>query len=307
MKLKVFKAFGATWAFLFRHGLDVLKIVWLPILAQLAAFFLLIPGYARGTIGLLMEPPNDPSEALGILMPAYGQMALFYIIVAFTSAPMFVALTRLVLRGERPGLFYAGWGADEWRTLAGWAVLCAVGAGLVAAFYVLGAVTSALAATGPGPGVLLNILGAVVVALAGVWIYVRFSVLTPATIDLKKIPLAQAWERTEDDFWPLVGFWALWIVLLIIVYVALFNYLTPPGVFAAYAGVTTPDEMIEAQYRANEALLKSYDLSDSANVMRLVVGNAINFVSLILMAIGGAVVWRMMTAPNSEANPAPAA
>jgi hypothetical protein len=307
MKLKVFKAFGATWAFLIRHGLDVLKIVWLPVLAQLAAFFALIPGYARGTIGLLMAPPNDPSEAWGVLVPAYGQMALFYVVVAFTSAPMFVALTRLVLRGERPGLFYAGWGADEWRTLAGWAVLCAIGAGLAATFYVLDVITDALAAMGPGPGVLLNILGAVAVFLVGVWIYVRLSTLTPATIDLKKIPLSQTWERTEDDFWPLVGFWALWSVLLVIVYVALFGYLTPPGVFAAYAGVTTPDEMIEAQYRANEALLKSYDLSDSANVMRLVVGNVINFVTLILMAIGGAIIWRMMTQTPAETQPESAA
>ena len=99
MKLKVFKAFAATWAFLFRHSLDVLKIVWLPVALQLAAFFALIPGYTRATVGLLMEPPEDPSQAMAILAPAYGQLALFYVVVVLASAPLFVALTRLVLRG----------------------------------------------------------------------------------------------------------------------------------------------------------------------------------------------------------------
>jgi hypothetical protein len=307
MKLKVFKAFGATWAFLIRHVLDVLKIVWLPMALQLAAFFALIPGYTRATIALLMEPPNNPSEAWGVLAPAYGQLTLFYIIVALTSVPMFVALTRLVLRGERPGFFYIGWGADEWRTLAGWAALCIVGAGLAVAFFVLNMITGALAAMGPGPGVLLNILGALAVALVGIWIFVRFSVLTPATIDLRKVAISQTWEKTEDDFWALVGFWAVWAVIIVVMQIALIGYLTPPGVFDAYSGVTTPDEMIEAQYRANEAMLKGYDLSDSGNITRLVVGNVLGFVIFILTAIAGAIAWRMMTDPSSEAKPAPVA
>jgi hypothetical protein len=306
MKLKVFKAFAATWAFLIQHGLDVLKIVWLPIVLQLAAFFALIPAYTRTSISILMEPPDDPSQVMAMMAPAYGQLALFYIIVALTSAPMFVALTRLVLRGEKPGLFYVGWGADEWRTLAGWAALCAVGAGLVIAFFVLGAITGALATMGPGPGVLLNILGAIIVGLVGIWIFVRLSTLTPATIDLRKVALSQTWERTEDEFWALAGFWAIWTVIAIVVQVALIGYLTPPGVFDAYAGVTTPDEMIEAQYRANEAMLKGYDLSDGGNITRLVVGNVIGFVILILTAIGGAIAWRMMTDAPANTQSAPA-
>lgn len=309
MKLKVFKAFAATWAFLFQHGLDVLRIIWLPLALQIAAYYALMPGFLMGTSMMSAEPPADGAEAWTRLSPHLLPFLGFLLVACFTTIIIYAGLTRLIVRGEKPKLpFLLSWGADEWRLLGGWAIITALFVGVVIALQIVAALVGALGLLGQGPvTIILGFIGALVVIGAGVWAGVRLSLFAPATIAEQKIGIRTSWDKTEDDFGRLLGFWLLWVVLTVIVQFATFGLVTPPEYFEAMnsGGFGSPEEMRETMRAANEALARGYDLSTPGNALRMLWAFLLNFVYGVIGAVAGAVVWRMMTDVPAEANQAP--
>ncbi len=308
MKLKVFKAFAATWAFLIQHALDVLKIVWLPLVLQLAAYYALMPGFLMESSMMGAEPPADGTEAWTRLAPHILPFLGFLLVAIVTSIMMYAGLTRLIVRGEKPKLpFLLSWGADEWRLLGGWAIMAAVFLGVVIALQIVTMLVAALGLLGQGPvTILLSFVGALIVICAGIWAVVRLSLFAPATIAEQKIGIRASWEKTDDDFWNLLGFWLLWIVLSVIVQFLTFGLVTPPEYFEVMSGgFGSPEEMEETMRAANEALARGYDLSTPGNALRMLWAFLLNFVYGVIGAVAGAVVWRMMTDVPAEANQAP--
>jgi len=303
MKLDISKAIGRTFTFLFRNIGDVLRIAWLPILLQLAAFFLLMPGYVRGT-GALATTAGDPdaaAQAMAQALPAFGLVGLFYLVTLVTSVPMVVGLTRLVLKGEKPKApFYIGWGNDETKLVAGWLIFAAMVVGLVIVIQFGSVLLRGL--LGPGPlAVAIIFLINIVLVVAIFILCVRLSLLAPATVATGKMSLRDSWERTDDDFWNFLGFWLLYIVVFTIVYFVLyFTFLLPPGYFESFQGMDPrdPESMTEGMRKANEVMVRSYDLNDMGNVARLTVSAVIGPLGGIITSIAGASAWKLVTDPN---------
>jgi hypothetical protein len=298
MKLKVFKAFAATWAFLFQHALDVLRIIWLPVVLQVAAYYALMPGFLMETSMMGADPPADGGEAWTRLAPHILPFLGFLLVACVTTIILYAGLTRLIVRGEKPKLpFLLSWGADEWRLLAGWTIILALFVGVIVALQLVAMFVGALGLLGQGPiTIILSFGGALVVICAAIWAGVRLSLFAPATIAEQKIGIQISWERTEDEFWNLLGFWVLWVVLAIIVQFATFGLVTPPEYFEVMSGgFSSPEEMRETMREANEALARGYDLSVPGNALRMLWAFLINFVFGVFGTAAGAVAWRMMT------------
>ena len=311
MKLKVFKAFAATWAFLFRHGLDVLKIIWLPVLIQIGAYYGLAPGFLMESTMLGADPPADGAEAWARLSPHILPFLGFLLVTFGTTIIVYAGLTRLIVRKEKPRLpFLLSWGADEWRLLTGWAIFVAVFIGVFIVFNIVSGIVDALGLLGQGPiTIILRAIGAIVVILAGVWIGVRLSLFAPATVAERKVGIRTSWEKTEDDVWALLGFWLLWFVLAIIVQFLTFNLVTPPEYFEAMrdGGFSSPEEAQQTMRAGNEALARGYDLSQPGNGLRMLWSYLINMVFGVVSTVAGAVAWRMMTDTSAETKPNSAA
>ena len=303
MKLDISKALGRTFAFIFGNILDVLRIIWLPTAIQLTAFFLLMPGYVRGTAALAV--PGEPEEAAEVMskaIPAFGLLGLFMLIAFATSVAMVIGLTRLVLNGEKPRLpFYAGWGADEWRLAGGWALFFVVVGCLVIALQFGGLLLRGVLGQGPQAGIIVLLVN--LILLGGiVWVSVRLSLLAPATVVNRKIGLGISWEKTDDEFWSFFGFWAIFAVIFGIAYVVLyFTYLLPPGYFASFEGMDPTDRstVLEAMRKANDVMVRSYDLSNIDNVMRLTIGALFGPIAGAVIAVAGAAAWKV-TADTPE-------
>jgi hypothetical protein len=306
MKLRVFTAVGTTFAFLVQHGLDVLRVIWLPTVLQLAGYLLLMPSYLSTTTMLGADPPADAAETWARLAPVIALPVMFVILSVALTVMMFNGLTRLVVTGEKPrGPFLMRWGADEWRVLGGWALLFLIILALEVAIVVVGFLIRGIMALGPGPGVILSIIAFIVILVIGVWICVRLSLLVPATLIAGKIGLGVSWERTDDDFWNLLGFWLIFAVAGFVVQLSLIGFLTPPGYFEAIqsGGFGSPEAMRDAMRKASEVMAKSYDLSDSGNVIRMLVSYLLSMVVAVVSAVAGAVAWRMMTDTAAETTP----
>jgi hypothetical protein len=303
MKLDISKAIGRTFAFLFGHIVDVLRIAWLPIALQLAAFFLLMPGYARGSAALA-EATGDPdaaAKAMAQALPAFGMLGLFVLATLVTSVPMVVGLTRLVLKGEKPkGPFYIGWSSIETKVLAAWLIFAAMVVGLVIVLQTGGIFLRVVLGQGPIAAAIVLVIN-LALLIAIVTLCVRLSLLAPATVATGKMSLRDSWERTDDDFWNFLGFWMLYFVVFTIVYLVLyFTFLLPPGYFESFQGMDPRDResMLEGMRKANEVMVRSYDLSDMGNVVRLAVGAVIGPIGGIITSIAGASAWKLVTDTN---------
>jgi hypothetical protein len=299
MKLEISAAFGRTFTFLFANIGNVLRIVWLPIVLQLVAFFLLMPGYVRGTALLAaIGEPDEAANAMAQALPAFGLLGLFIVATFLTSVAMVVGLTRLMLKGEKPsGPFYIGWGGDEWRLAGGWLIFAAIIAGLVIVLQVGGFLLRGV--LGPGPQAAIIVLLVNLILLAAIFtVCVRLSLLAPATIATGKISLRESWERTDDDFWNFLGFWLLFALMFAVIYAVLyFTFLLPPGYFASFQGMDPSDRntLLEAMRKANDVMVRSYDLSDISNVMRLTVGAILGPLGGVITTIAGAATWKIVT------------
>ncbi|MDP3736720.1 MAG: hypothetical protein Q8R02_04975 [Hyphomonadaceae bacterium] len=311
MKFKVFQAIARTFVFTGRNWLPVLKIVWLPCLLQLVAFIVLMSSFMVAYIEAQTYAAEEGAEAWSRLLPVAPQGILFFLLTCVLTIIMFSGLTKLVVRGEKPRLpFYLAWGADEFRLLTAWAIQFAIIIGIVIAYFVANLLAQGMMSLAPGGvGLLFGILGAVGVAILATWVGVRLSFIAPETIAHRKVGVSSSWEMTEDYYWPLLGFWIIWAIIAQAAQWSSTPYVLPPGYFEAMqnADFTSREGMQQAMREANLALAAGYDMSDIANVLRTTLAFFINFLGSIVIAMAGAVSWKMMTDPDfaEPVKPAP--
>lgn len=302
MKFKVFRAIGRVIAFTGRNWASVLTIVWLPCLLQIAAFFLLMPRVMVAYIEAGAYAAEEGPDAWSRLIPVIPQGILFFVLTSGLTIVMFSGLTKLVVRGQKPvRLFHLAWGADEFRLLTAWAIQFAIIIGIVVTYFVANFLAQGMMSLAPGGmGILFGILGAAGVAILAIWILVRLSFIAPETIANRRIGVASSWELTEDYYWPLLGFWIIWVIIAQVAQWATIPYVTPPGYFEAMQGAdfTSREGMQTAMREANLAMAAGYDMSDMANALRMLLGFLVNFLGSIVIAIAGAVSWKIMTDPD---------
>lgn len=212
MKVPVIKAFGATFAYLAQHAVDLAKALWLPVallvglqLYAMAPFF----GAISSLIALGENP--DPAEAA----PLLGELGKWGLVLTAGSAvayPMMtVASLRHVVRGdELRAPFYLRYGGDELRVLAAYILLSA----MIVLISIVGGLAASVAAmvfalVSPQARALANSLGELVLNVVLTWFRLRLCVLYPASVATGTIGFGVAWSVTKGCAWSLLFFWIL--------------------------------------------------------------------------------------------------
>jgi hypothetical protein len=297
MKLPVFRAIGATFAFIARNLLDILKIAWLPAVLICLAYVLIMPPY-MAQVGAMPAP--KPGDVFGPLMATLPYTLALVAASTLINLPLFSGLMKLILRGERPRFLPLSFGADEVKLLASWGLIFAGFVALVAAFAGALLLTRLLASLGPGPGSIIGLIAAVVLIGVGVWLAARVSLVSPAAIALRKLGVQPAWDATEENAWRLIGFWALLIVPMFIISSFLTPLLTSPGYLDAMREIApaarSPERLQAAVQHSNEVLAAGYVLSDTGNLVRLLANALLAFLATLVLAIASGVAWRELTA-----------
>ena len=212
MKFPATKAFGATFAYLAQHAVDLAKALWLPsallVALQLYAAAPLFEAMAA-TIALGENPePAEAAAALGDL----GKWALVLMAGSAIAYPMMTAASLIhVVRGEPLKTpFYLRYGGDELRLLAAYIllsvmiiVLSIVGGLAVTVFVTIFALIL------PGGRPFANWFGDLGLNIALTWFRLRLCVLFPASMATGTIGFGAAWSITKGNAWGLFFFWIL--------------------------------------------------------------------------------------------------
>lgn len=305
MKLPVFKAVAMTFAFVAANAVDLIKIVWLPIVAVIAVMAGLLPAYMRSMMDASTASPSDPQSA----MAAFAAMAPMFLLMFIMSIAfylvVFTGILKLVIHGEKPRLpFYIGFGADELRLLGTWMLMLVIFIGAYLGMAIVIGASSFAAMSSPMVGGILVLVMTVVSLVAFCWLMLRMSLATPATIGQRTIGLGPSWNVAKGNVWRLFGYWLIWILLLMIIEVVMVIVLMP-GYFAAMGDMSAAMgsgsvEQVEAASRQmNEAALSMYDGS-AAGIAGLVVAGAVGTLLIVFFAVSGGVAWRLMTETSPE-------
>lgn len=303
MTFKVFAAIGATFGFLFRNFLSVIHVVWLAVVLQIAGFVLLASGPMQVWTNFAADPPADGGEAFGRMMPQIAPALLFLLVFIATVVVISTGLARLALKGKKPKLpFHLAWGRDEMRVFICTVIIGGCFAGVAIAYNIFNWLARLLLSSGPIAN-MLAIVGAIAIVLVGIYVWVRLCLFTPATVAEGKIGIRTSWEKTEDLFWPLFGFWVLLVLMVWIVQAVCFPLYTPPAYFEVMKGASftsreAAQDMMRDMYAAMAA---GYDISDPGNAMRQTIYGALQAIPTILMALGSIMAWKQLADPDEQA------
>ena len=212
MKYPVFKAFGATFAYLAARWLHLVKALWFPaaLLVGLQLYTMTPFLTAVSSIIGLGENP-DPAEAT-VHLGELGKWGLLMMAGSAVAYPMMTVASLVhIVRGEElKAPIYLRYGGDELRVLASYLLLSAmllvisIVGGLGATVIV---VIFSLAL--PQARAFLNSLAEFAVNVAAMWFRLRLSVLYPASISTGTIGFGASWAITNGQAWRLFFFWAL--------------------------------------------------------------------------------------------------
>ena len=174
-KFPIFKAIGATLAFMLQHGLAILKISWLPAALMCVVYLLVMPAYVRQIAAMPVEA-MAPQQSINRMLMTLPILSLLMAASMLVNVELVSGLMKLLIRGEQPSMpFYLSFGADELRLLGGWALVilgyCAIGLAFGASILL----SQLLASLGPGPGGIIGLVAAAV--LIGVGVLVRHPAL----------------------------------------------------------------------------------------------------------------------------------
>jgi len=215
-KIPVGATIAHAYRFAFGHGLEVLKAIWLPLLAQLAVALLLT---RRMAVFMTAMQAHDPSA-----VNLFGPLLLLFPLAVIFFFAQFTAATEVALGRPSQTWFAFHFDKPMWRLLGGFlaAVLVVAVAALVA-LIALGVVAFALNLAMPGSkllGALVPLVGTLVFLCVVAFTGIRFLfLLAPINISEQQLGLRQAWELSAGHFWRL-----LLIVLAITIPVAIINY-----------------------------------------------------------------------------------
>lgn len=274
-RLPVFRAIAATFAFFLENWVDLLRIAWLPQLVQMLL--------AR----VLASVPGGP--------------LLLLVIGLATNALVAAGILKLVLRGEKPSQpFYLAFGSEELRLIGTWCVIVLLAGAIGGACFIVAFLAGQLFGALPGIGAILGAVMAIAAIMGPLWAMVRLSLASPAAVVGPTIGVTPSWRRTAGQFWPMFGFWLVFVALVFaanwIVYVLLL-----PDYFSGLA------EVMQAPPAERQALAQDFelrltamlDLATPAGAGRNAVFFLLGLFCTSLMTLAAGVAWRMTEPENT--------
>jgi hypothetical protein len=292
MNFRARKAFAATFAYLSRHWLTLLKAMWLPALFVAGLQLYAAPALFTAFAELALLGPNPEPEKAAAAMSGLGGSIIWFIVAGFIFFPMLtVASLKHIMRGEEQRLpFYVAYGADETRVMAAnflfnlmIVVIALIGEIVVGVFV---AITSLL---GPAAGAAVKSVASLALNLVTAWFQARLSPLFPAVMATKTLGFGEAWNATRRDWLSVIVFWIL--IGLIIVPAAVI--LMSPAILSAgvdFRAIQSDDAAAAA------AMLRKYAAALSPSAPQFWVSAAgFYLMTMVVTAVvntASAVVWR---------------
>lgn len=182
--------------------------------------FLLVGPHFATVMSLIsqLEGQGEPSmEAMTPIMQAYGAIIAWAMpLGVLFSAVISTGIARSVIRPEDGRFGYLRLGMDEARVLGAslivaliMFVVSVVGFGVVS-------MIAAAAVAAPALWLAVVLLSLALLALM-VWLSVRLSLVTPATVAERRIVVKEAFAMTRPVFWPLLGMAVIaWIMAMLV-------------------------------------------------------------------------------------------
>ena len=302
MKLPVFKAIGATFAYFTGAFGTVLRIMWLPLLLMGTGLAFVMPGYFEASIAVMaLGPQPDPQTVLPLFAPLMKWMGLMMLVLAIGYPMLFAGVMRHVIRGEAPRApFYLSYGADEIRVLITF-VLTMILLGVV---YVIGVIAIAIflgiigVAAAAGGGIIAAVLAPVaIVAFIGVtvWFALRLSLALPAAVGERGIGVSKSWSFARGNVWRLFLYWLFWCVVFFALQVVMMLVIYPDYLsdMAQTMSLAMDEEAMHAaqleMMRKNAAL---FSLSSPKFPLIAAAGFVYGFLMIGLWAASSAVAYR---------------
>lgn len=235
----------------------------------------------------LQDPPDDPERAMELtrqLAPFYALMAPLGLVIMSVWA---AAVYRVVLRPQDRGLGYMKLGGDELRLALLAVIYVLLAMGFFFAVVLVVGVLAGVAAAVAGPfGAVVGVLLGLAVFPLFVWVSVRLSLAGPMTFAERRLRVFASWRLTKGHFWPLLGAYALSLVMMfliaalgLVLYAVIAVVLTG-GNFAAAGRVFEPDMSSIAAYFTPSLLVY------------MVFGSFLGAVQYALIYAPGAVAYR---------------
>lgn len=268
-RLPVVRAIAATFSFLAENWLDLLKIVWLPTLVQVLLVRLL---------------GNVP-----------GGVLLAVIIALGTNAMAASGILKLVLRGERPKHpFYIGFGREELRLIGTWCTIALLAVAIGTVFFIAVFAASSAFSAVPVVGALVSLVLGVAMLAAPIWAMLRLSLASPSAVLGPGIGVVPSWRRTDGQVWPLLGYWAVWVLLMLVINWIVYAALLPDY----FSGMR---DLMQAPVADRAALAEELqarmtamlDLATPAGAGRNIVLFVVALLGTTLFTLAAGVAWRM--------------
>ncbi len=300
MKLPIGRAVSATFAFVLQNWLEILRIVWAPFAIFMTIWLIIGPRYMSLNTEMMLVDPEDTEAVMTIIGQILPLMGLLLLLSFVFYAVLIAGILKLVIRGERPSMpFYLGFGADEWRLLGTWVLLFLIALGIQILAMVAAGVFGAVAAFVPGVGPLLAFAGGLAIFIAFIWGMLRLSLATPAAIGARRIGIGPSWAATKGNVWRLLGFWLVWVVLVLVLQIIAIAVVMP-GYFGLMAASTSQDP--ETARNATIAIAEQANvfaqLSSPLGIVRVLFGLLVGAAMFTFMVAASGVAWRYI---NGEA------
>lgn len=310
MKLSVFRAVGATFAYFTGEIATLVRILWLPLILLGVGIALVFPRYGAAALAMMeLGPAPDPAAA----MPLVGSLAaaggLFMLVFAIFYPMMFAGVMRHVIRGEKPKLpFYLSFGGDELRVLVTYVAVMI----MLVLVYVVGVVAlivvSAMLALIPGAGAaiagIVGIIGVIAFLCVLIWFALRMSLALPATIGARTIGIAKSWQATKGNVWRLLAFWVVWGVLFFAAQAVLMAVIMPDyfsDMARIFAAAGDPEAVRRIQIESLRDSIETFSLSSPKIVLTALAGGAYGFFMLGLWAAAMGVAYRYVAGETAPA------
>ena len=215
MSLPIFRAAGATYAFVLGNIPNLLRILWLPAVVTTAPlvwiWLQLSPVFGTRWYQALGETNLwELAERLQPISPWFNLIQYGTIAVAVIAS---AGILKPILRGEwTKWPFYFQLGLDEGRLALAAFISFAVRLLFALVAFVVWYVPTLLVSLYSSSQTFTFVfycVGAIAFVAANIWIQLRLSLVAPNSIATKKIGFEQGWNFTRGQVWHLLGFWLL--------------------------------------------------------------------------------------------------
>lgn len=304
MKFPVFKAFGATYSFVFGNLITCIQIVWLPLAILFAGFYFIADKLFPIIVALIRTMPDKGADAaevmpvaiLHLLAPLLQWQGIIFLGGLLLMSIIVAGLLRFAVRGERPSLpFYLGFGGAEIGIIVTWVLVFVI---LMAVYigFAIGVGTLALTVASLAKDFVPLVLSAAVVLciLIYLWLFLRLSLASAGSIGVKGIGIGASWSATRGNALGLLVFWILVflpIIALGMVVGSFMNVLLLPDLFAmlpmngGHASHAEVADALEKLFAAVHAKLP----------MLLAIGYLARLITFPILICAGGVAYRMLT------------